>query len=133
MLTFRMETNSVKVIIAGSQTIYDMAVVENAIYDSRFLISEVVWGGARGVDELGKKWAEANDVPVKPFPAQWGLFGQPEPGKKDPAGMIRNSEMAKYADALIAIWDGKSNGTLDMIVKAHKQKLRIYVVTVVKD
>ena len=34
--------------------------------------------------------------------------------------MIRNGEMAEYADMLIAFWDGKSVGTQDMINKMKK-------------
>lgn len=32
-----------------------------------------------------------------------------------------------YADALLAIWDGKSNGTRDMIKRATKLRLLVYV------
>lgn len=35
------------------------------------------------------------------------------------AGFKRNSEMARYADGLIAIWDGRSNGTKHMIDQAN--------------
>lgn len=31
------------------------------------------------------------------------------------AGPIRNRDMGKYADYLVAFWDGKSIGTKDMI------------------
>ena len=34
-------------------------------------------------------------------------------GKK--AGYLRNVDMAEYADALVAFWDGKSKGTGHMI------------------
>lgn len=44
------------------------------------------------------------------------------------AGPIRNLEMAKYADGLIAFWDGKSRGTRDMITKAKKERLFLRVV-----
>jgi hypothetical protein len=35
--------------------------------------------------------------------------------------------MAKYADALIAVWDGKSRGTKNMIDEAKKLGLKVYV------
>jgi hypothetical protein len=35
--------------------------------------------------------------------------------------------MAEYADALIAIWDGESRGTKNMIEEATKRGLRVYV------
>jgi hypothetical protein len=35
--------------------------------------------------------------------------------------------MAEYADALIAIWDGESRGTKNMIEEATKRNLSVYV------
>jgi hypothetical protein len=73
-----------------------------------FDVREVVCGGARGVDSLGARWAGEQGIPCVKFPAQWDRFGKA-------AGMYRNSDMADYADGLIALWDGESRGTLDMI------------------
>ena len=83
-------------------------------------ITEVVSGKARGVDTLGEWWAKSGekDIPIQSFPADWKKF-------KKAAGYIRNAEMAKYADALIAIWDGESRGTFNMIEEAMKNRLRI--------
>jgi len=82
---------------------------------------EIVSGCARGADKLGERYAEERGYPIKRFPADWGTFG-------NSAGYRRNKEMADYADALIAFWDGKSKGTQHMINIADKQslKLRIY-------
>ena len=97
-----------RVIIAGSRTIEDYDLVKKAIKDSGFDITEVVSGGAIGVDCLGEWWAEENDIPVKEFTAYWHIQGKP-------AGILRNQQMALYANALIAVWDGKSKGTKHMI------------------
>ena len=35
--------------------------------------------------------------------------------------------MADNADALIAVWDGESRGTADMIKKARDRGLRVYI------
>jgi hypothetical protein len=35
--------------------------------------------------------------------------------------------MAENADALVAIWDGKSRGTANMIQEAEKRGLRVFV------
>ena len=102
-----------KVVIAGSRSITDLSVLKDAIFQSDFLVSEVVSGCARGVDKLGELWAEDNDVPVKEFPANWGRFGRA-------AGMYRNAEMADYCDGGIILWDGESRGTLDMIDKLRR-------------
>lgn len=42
--------------------------------------------------------------------------------------MIRNREMAKAADSLIAFWDGKSKGTANMIQTSEKMGLAVKVV-----
>lgn len=109
-----------KVIIAGSRGIEDFTTISKAISNSGFIITEVVSGTARGVDKLGEKWAEKNRVPVKRFPADWNKHGKS-------AGYKRNKQMAEYADALIAVWDGESRGTGHMINLAREAGLSVYV------
>ena len=43
------------------------------------------------------------------------------------AGFDRNQEMAEYGSVLIAIWNGVSGGTNDMIEKAKKQGLIVFI------
>lgn len=112
-----------KVIVAGSRGITDMDVVASAITNSGFEIDEVVCGGAKGVDVLGAAWAQERNIPVKWFPAQWHRYG-------NGAGRERNVEMARYADALIAIWDGQSSGTAHMLHIAPMHGLKIHKVSV---
>lgn len=109
-----------KVIIAGSRDIVDMIHVERAVYGATWAIAEVVCGEARGVDRLGKVWARRQGIPVASFPADWDAYG-------NKAGTIRNNEMARYADALIAVWDGVSPGTRNMIDVARLLKLFVHV------
>jgi len=110
----------VKVIIAGSRTVTNPLAIESAIQDSGFIITEVVSGGARGADMLGEQWAKANGIPVKVFPADWNTHGKS-------AGAIRNGQMAKYANALIAVCDGITPGTQDMIRQAKRCGLKVYI------
>jgi hypothetical protein len=83
-------------------------------------VAEIVSGGARGVDQLGEQWAKQHHVPVRQFPAQWDRFGKS-------AGMIRNLEMAQYADGLVAIWDGHSRGTANMIATMKRLGKKVFV------
>jgi hypothetical protein len=73
-----------------------------------WLPSCIVSGGAKGADYQGQVWSANNNVPVQIYPADWKAHGAG-------AGMIRNKEMSKHADALLAFWDGKSTGTFHMI------------------
>lgn len=109
-----------KTIIAGSRHITDESLIQKAVDASGFEVSVVVHGAARGVDTLAWDWALNKNLPVMSFPADWY-------GKGRGAGPIRNTEMANYADALIAIWDGKSRGTKDMIDKATKKGLKVFI------
>lgn len=110
-----------KVIIAGSRDIADYEIVLLAISNANFDITSVVSGCARGIDKLGERFALECNLPIHKFPADWS-----GPHKRA-AGYIRNADMANFADALIAVWDGSSPGTKSMIDLAKKNNLKIYV------
>ena len=114
-----------RVIIAGGRDIWDADAVCQAIDDSGFKITEIVCGGAPGVDTMGWRYGVWNDILVAHFPADWDTFGKA-------AGPIRNAEMAQYAEALIAVWDGHSKGTEDMIKQAVTNDLHIHIVILPK-
>jgi hypothetical protein len=111
-----------KTIIAGSRTIDTYTAVALAVARSTWAahITEVVSGAAPGVDALGERWAKEHGVPAKRFRADWERDGKA-------AGPIRNAKMAEYADALIAVWDGESRGTADMVNQAQRRGLKVYV------
>lgn len=110
-----------KVVIAGSRSITDHDLVTEVIFDSGFDITEVVCGGAYGVDLIGKRWANDRDIRVKMFMADWE-----KSGKK--AGMIRNREMAEYADAAIIICNDSSKGSIGMLNSIKNTGKPYYIV-----
>lgn len=105
-----------KTIIAGSRTVTKLRIVNEAIIQCPWTITEVICGGARGADQLGKAWAEAQGIPVTVMRADWVTLGRR-------AGYVRNCEMAQAADALIALWDMESRGTRHMIDIARERGL----------
>lgn len=112
-----------KVIIAGCRDIHSDKTVRLAMKEAALagiIPSEVVSGKAAGVDAAGERWAVENGLSITPFPADWGRHGKS-------AGPIRNRLMAAYADALVAIWDGKSRGTANMIEEMRKLKKPVLV------
>lgn len=110
-----------RVIIAGSRQIPPkLSIIAEAVAWSGFDVTEVVCGLARGVDMGGFSWANGNGIPVRCFRPDWQKYGRS-------AGPIRNHAMAKYAEALVAIWDGRSRGTLDMIEEATEMGLRVFI------
>jgi len=98
-----------KIIVAGTRSIVDEDIIFKIIDKSDFDITEVVSGGARGVDIVAEKWAKSRKIPIKQFLPHYNV----ENPKYAP--LLRNTDMAAYADGLIAIWDGKSKGTKHMI------------------
>lgn len=113
-----------KVILAGSRNITDFKILVKAVnkaYDEeRISVTEIVSGGAKGVDTLAEQFAEEANIPITVMKANWGMYSRS-------AGILRNIDMANSgADALIAIWDGKSNGTKHMIDIAKKKGLKVF-------
>lgn len=114
-----------RVIIAGSRSFqdYDLLcqhadkMLARVRQDHKII---VVSGGAHGADELGELYAVNRGYEIKAFSADWDRYGKS-------AGYIRNEEMARNADALIAFWDGQSHGTKHMIDLAEKYKLKVSV------
>lgn len=90
-------------------------------------VTEIVNGTALGGDALGVKFGKENNITVTDFEPDWGDSDDPNPE----AGFLRNEDMAVYAAAsrggLIALWDGHSSGTRDMISRAKRHGLDIYV------
>lgn len=81
----------------------------------------ILSGTARGADKLGEQWAENRGLKIERYPADWERFGKY-------AGIQRNKEMGRNADALIAFWDGESRGTNHMINYARLNGLLIRVI-----
>ena len=124
-----------KVIIAGSRSITDFEVIKTAIDSCPFTITEVVSGGAKGVDLLGEKYAGEEDIPISVFKPLWNDLEAPGAivkvnryGKYNAkAGIDRNEKMGDYADALIAVWDGFSKGTRHMIKYMEDLEKEVYI------
>lgn len=109
-----------KTIIAGGRECTDYQVLLAALSKCGWKPSTVVSGAARGADALGEKWAKENHIACEMYPADWNKYGKS-------AGYKRNVIMAENAEALIALWDGKSRGTKHMIDIAKSKQLTTYV------
>lgn len=120
-----------KLIIAGSREldgkeITDLRFIEKAIKDSKIKreeIEEIISGGARGIDKLAEKFAVKNGIKFTEMKADWDKNGKA-------AGYIRNEEMSKVGDQLLAVWNGESKGTRHMIdiMKAEGKKVSVLAI-----
>ncbi|HLD91132.1 MAG TPA: hypothetical protein VI911_08985 [Patescibacteria group bacterium] len=103
-----------KLAICGSRTITlspeELHTYINKLYSERFLdpyaedFIKIVSGGAKGVDLSAKIYSELYNIDYIEYLPDWDKFGKS-------AGYIRNKEIAKCADKLLLIWDGRSRGS----------------------
>lgn len=115
--------NNMKVIICGSRSLTELRYAVAAVKESGFNIEEVISGAARGIDTLAKEYASINGLDLTVMYPNWAKRGRS-------AGYHRNTRMLKYADAVIAIWDGSSKGTNHTISEAKKMGLQVYIKTI---
>lgn len=115
-----------KIIVAGSREFndykllkftLDMLVRKYPKEDKLTFIS----GKARGADFYGEQYAKSIGAELLEFQADWDAYGKS-------AGYIRNAEMGKIADTLVAFWDYKSVGTRNMIEIMRKKNADVYII-----
>ena len=76
-------------------------------------VTEIVSGGARGVDTSARQYAQAHQLKLTEFLPEYALFGRSAPIK-------RNVTIIENADLVRAFWVGKSRGTAFVIVECKK-------------
>ena len=105
-----------KIIVAGGR---DYRLTKDDLHKLEILdgVTELVSGGAPGVDSDAELWASEQDIPIKQFKPDWRQYGKG-------AGPFRNKAMAKYADAVVLFPGGK--GTESMYNEAVKEGITIY-------
>ena len=75
--------------------------------------SEIVSGGALGVDGQAAKYAQQCGIKLTEFLPEYEKYGRAAPIK-------RNHKIVDYADKIIVFWDGSSRGSLSVINYAKK-------------
>ena len=85
--------------------------------------TEIVSGGAKGVDTSAKEYAEKNNIKLTEFLPEYEKYGRGAP-------LRRNLQIIGYADEVLAFWDGTSRGTKYVIDNCKKQnkKVTVYIV-----
>ena len=83
----------------------------------------IIHGGASGADSLADRYARELKIPLIVYPAQWNLYKRP--GRKNPAGFIRNQQMIDEGKpTLLVVFPGGS-GTQDMVKRAKINSIPI--------
>ena len=86
-------------------------------------VTEIVSGGARGIDSCAREYAKSNGIKLTEFLPDYKKYKRGAPLK-------RNLEIIDYAETVIAFWDGKSKGT-EYVIKSCKQlnkKIIVYMI-----
>lgn len=108
-----------KLAIIGSRTIESI--------DLSMYITEtptvIISGGAIGVDSIAAKYAKEHNIELNEILPDYSKYGKG-------ALFIRNREIVKCCDKLIAFWDGKSKGTMYTVNEAKKQNKEVTIIEV---
>ena len=108
-----------KIAIIGSRNLH----IENLEKYVPADASEIVSGGARGIDSCAEAYARANGLNFTVFLPEYDRFGRGAP-------IVRNKQIVDHVDKVLAFWDGKSRGTKSVIEYCKKQGKSVTVVIV---
>ena len=86
-------------------------------------VSEIVSGGARGVDTKAREYAEENNIKLTEFLPEYNRYKRGAPLK-------RNIQICEYSDRVLAFWDGKSRGTKFVIDYCKNNNIPIEIILV---
>lgn len=78
--------------------------------------SEIVSGGATGIDLLAKQASQKLSIKYTCFEPDYKTYGRSAP-------LIRNKTIADNSNLVLAFWDGKSKGTQNIILYCIKQNI----------
>ena len=83
-------------------------------------ITEIVSGGARGIDSDARAYAKAHGIPLKEFLPDYQTWGRRAP-------LVRNLQIIDYADMVVAFWDQSSHETKFVIDHARRAGKKVIV------
>lgn len=123
-----------KLLICGSRKIARMSFLHDClnVFPHTSIVGTIISGGAKGVDKLAIDYAKEHGIKPVEVEADWYPNGLYNPG----AGYKRNRimlDLLNQDDMVLALWDGKSSGTKDMIDISKKKGLEVWVFTVRTD
>lgn len=85
-------------------------------------VSEIISGGAKGVDTSAREYALSHGIKLTEFLPEYKKYGQSAPLK-------RNIQIIEAADVVLAFWDGSSRGTKYVIDNCNKRNIPVIVHT----
>ena len=109
-----------KVAIVGSRSLH----VENLKHFLPWKTTEIISGGAKGIDAQAREYALAHGIKYTEYLPEYDKYKRAAPLK-------RNITIIEQADLVVAIWDGVSRGTSFVIKECRRRgkKIRVFVLT----
>ena len=106
-----------KLAIIGSRNLH----VENLSDYIPEGVTEIISGGAHGIDSCAREFAVQNGIRLTEFLPDYRRYGRGAPLK-------RNNLIVDAADEVLAFWDGNSRGTAYTIRYAHEKSKNVRVI-----
>ncbi len=83
----------------------------------------IISGGARGVDAAAARCAKEYGLRLEEILPDYVAYGRQAP-------LVRNKEIVRRADYVLAFWDYRSPGTRNTILECLKQRKRFKIILV---
>ena len=84
--------------------------------------TEIVSGGARGIDTCARQWANSHSIKLTEFLPEYEKYGRSAP-------LRRNITIIQNADLVLAFWDQKRRGTKFVIDKCKELGVPVKIFT----
>ena len=84
-------------------------------------VTEIVSGGAKGIDACARLYATEKGIPYTEFVPDYARYG------RWAAPIKRNETIVDYADGVVALWDGTSRGTAYVIDYCRRLEKPLWV------
>ncbi len=111
-----------KLAIIGSRGL-SVNITDFIFYFEIFKITEIISGGAKGIDTCAANFARENSIKLTEIKPDYKKFGRSAP-------IIRNKKIVEMADKVFAFWDGKSKGASFVINYAQKQNKPLEIIQI---
>lgn len=83
-------------------------------------VAELVSGSSKGIDSYVKRFSDESGIKLVEFKPDYARYGRNAP-------LVRNTQIALYADIVVAFQSEDSRGTYDTISKSHKYGKQIII------
>lgn len=83
-------------------------------------VTEIVSGGATGVDRCARRYATEHGILLTEFLPDYPHYGRSAP-------LLRDIRIVDYADEILAFWDGISRGTAFTIRQAQNRHKKVHL------